>query len=51
VSSETLKTLNVSLVRLKLEIISFVWTPIDVYVNRIERVQKKFDRDALRGLW
>jgi hypothetical protein len=47
----TLGTFYVSLVRPKLEYASCVLGPFyDVLVNRIERVQRKFVRYALRGL-
>jgi hypothetical protein len=46
----TLKTLYVSLVRRKLEYASCVWRSFyGAHINRIERVQKKFLRYALRG--
>jgi hypothetical protein len=47
----TLKTLYVSLVRPKLEYASCVWRPFyGAHINRIERVQRKFVRYAMRGL-
>jgi hypothetical protein len=47
----TLKALYVSLVRLKLLYASCVWQPFyGAHIVRIERVQKKFVRYALRGL-
>jgi hypothetical protein len=47
----TLKTLYVSLVRPKLEYASCVWRPFyGAHIDRIERVQRKFVRYALRGL-
>jgi hypothetical protein len=48
----SLKSLyNTSLVRPKLEYTSWVWNPLyDVRVNRVERVQRRFIRYALRGL-
>jgi hypothetical protein len=47
----SLKTLHVSLLRLKLEYASCVWRPFyGTHIDRIERVQKKFIRYTLRGL-
>jgi hypothetical protein len=47
----TLKSLFTSLVRPKLEYPSCVWNPFyDVRVDRVERVQRRFIRYALRGL-
>jgi hypothetical protein len=47
----TLTTLYVSLVRPKLEYANYVWQPFcGTHIDRIERVQKKFARYALRGL-
>jgi hypothetical protein len=47
----TFKTLYVSIVRLKLEYASCVWRPFyGAHIDRIERVQNKFVRYALRGL-
>jgi hypothetical protein len=45
------KTLYVSLVHPKFEYASCVWRPFyGAHIDRIERVQKKFVRYALRGL-
>jgi hypothetical protein len=47
----TLKTLYVSVVRPKLEYASCVWRPFyGAHIDRIQRVQRKFVRYALRGL-
>jgi hypothetical protein len=47
----TLRTLYVSLVRPKLEYASWVLRPVyDVHIIRIELMQRKFVRYALRGL-
>jgi hypothetical protein len=47
----TLQALYVSLVRPKLEYAICVWRPFyGAHIDRIERVQKKFVRHALRGL-
>jgi hypothetical protein len=49
--SRDLKTLYVSLVRLKLEYASCVWRPFyGAHIDRIEHVQGKFVRYALRSL-
>jgi hypothetical protein len=46
-----IKTLYVSLVRPKLEYASCVWRPFyGAQIDRIERVQRKFVKYALRGL-
>jgi hypothetical protein len=46
-----LKSLYTSLVRSKLENASCVWSPFyDVHVDKVERVQRRFIRYALRGL-
>jgi hypothetical protein len=45
----TLRTFNVSLVRPKLDYASCVWRPFyDVHISRIERMQIKFVRYAIR---
>jgi hypothetical protein len=47
----TLKSLYTSLVCPKLEFASCVWSPFyDVRVDNVERVQRRFIRNALRGL-
>jgi hypothetical protein len=47
----TLRSLYVSFVRPKLEYASCVWSPFyDVRVDKVERVQRRFIRYALRGL-
>jgi hypothetical protein len=47
----TLKSLYTFLVRPKLEYASCVWSPFyDVHVDKVERVQRRFIRYALRGL-
>jgi hypothetical protein len=47
----TLRSLYTSLVRPKLKYASSVWSPFyEVCVNKVERVQRKFIRYALRGL-
>jgi hypothetical protein len=49
--SHELRTVNVLLVRPKLEYASFVFRLFYyVHVNRIERMQRNFVRYALRGL-
>jgi hypothetical protein len=49
--SYTLKSLYISLVHPKLEYANSVWNPFyDVCVDRVERVQRRFIRYALRGL-